>query len=145
MLYAKSLPKRLWDDALNCTTYIQNKYPHISIKDITPFKAWNNLKSEVTHFLIFGSHVWVGIPFEKRKELDPHSTKCIFVGYLDGLKVCRLIYLSMDQLIFEHSFQFEDSILHEPQQPHIKAFVLPPIKDDEHAHSKSSLDESYNS
>jgi hypothetical protein len=86
MLHAKSLPQRLWDEALNCETYIQNISPHRSIKDKTPYEAWSSLKPKVTHFHIFGSHAWAWIPFEKRKALDPHSTECIFVGYPDGVK-----------------------------------------------------------
>jgi transposase InsO family protein len=71
MLHAKSLPQRLWVKALNCATYIQNRSPYRSVKDKTPYKAWSDLKTEVTHFRIFGSRVWAQIPSEKRKALDP--------------------------------------------------------------------------
>jgi hypothetical protein len=74
MLHAKSLPQRLWVEALNCETYIQNISPHRSVKDKTPFEAWSGLKLEVTHFRIFGSRAWARIPSEKRKALDPQST-----------------------------------------------------------------------
>ena len=36
MLHAKSLPQRLWAEALNCETYIQNRSPHRFVKDKTP-------------------------------------------------------------------------------------------------------------
>jgi hypothetical protein len=71
MLHAKSLPQRLWVEALNFATCIQNISPHRSIKDKTPYKALSGLKPEVTHFRIFGSHAWARIPSEKRKALDP--------------------------------------------------------------------------
>ena len=71
MLHAKSLPQRLWAEALNCTTYIQNIFPHRYVKDKTPYDAWSNLKLEVTHFCIFGSRAWAWIPSENRKALDP--------------------------------------------------------------------------
>jgi hypothetical protein len=145
MLHAKSLPQRLWVEALNCVNYIQNICPHISIKDKTPFEAWSDLKPEVTHFRIFGSCAWAMIPSEKIKALDPHSTKCIFVGYPDGVKGYRLIDTSTDRLIIERSVQFEESILHAPQEPHADTFVLPPVIDDEHAHDDSSSNESYDS
>jgi hypothetical protein len=74
MLHAKSLPQRLWDEALNCATYIQNISPHRYVKDKTPYEAWSGLKPEVTHFHIFGSRAWARIPSEKRKALDPQST-----------------------------------------------------------------------
>ena len=71
MLHEKSLPQRLWVEALNCATYIQNISPHIFFKDKTPYEAWSGLKPEVTHFRIFGSHAWARIPYENRKALDP--------------------------------------------------------------------------
>jgi transposase InsO family protein len=80
MLHANSLPKRLWAEEINCETYIQNIYPHRSIKDKTPYEAWRGLKPEVTHFRIFSSRAWAHIPSEKRKALDPQRTNCIFVG-----------------------------------------------------------------
>jgi hypothetical protein len=86
MLYAKSLPQRIWSEALNCATYIQKISPHISIKDKTPYEAWSSLKLKVTHFHIFGSRARVRIPSEKRKALDPQSTECIFVGYPNSVK-----------------------------------------------------------
>jgi hypothetical protein len=97
---------------------------------------------EVTHFRIFGSRAWAKIPFEKRKTLDPQRTKCIFVGYPDSVKGYKLIDLSSDRLIIERSVQFEESISHVPQQSHADTFVLPPVRDDEHAHADSSSDES---
>jgi hypothetical protein len=128
MLHAKSLPQRLWVEALNCATYIQNRSPHRSVKDKTPYEAWSGLKPEVTHFHIFGSRAWAQIPSEKRKALDPQSTECIFVGYPDGVKGYRLIDLSSDQLIIERSVQFEESVSHVPQQPHADTFILPPVE-----------------
>ena len=115
MLHAKSLAQRLWAKALNCATYIQNISPHRSIKDKTPYKAWSGLKLEVTQFRIFDSHAWAQIPSEKRKAIDPHRNECIFVGYPDDVKGYRLIDLSSDQLIIEHSVQFKESVSHAPQ------------------------------
>jgi hypothetical protein len=91
MLHAKSLPERLWAESLNCATYIQNKYPHIYVKDKTPYEDWSSFKPKVTHFRIFVSRAWAHISSEKRKELDPQSIECIFVGYPDSVKGYILI------------------------------------------------------
>ena len=145
MLHAKSLPKRLCSEALNCATYIQNRSPHRSVKYKTPYEAWSGLKPEVTDFRIFGSLAWAKIPSDKRKALDPQSTECVFVGYPDGVKGYRLIDITSYRLIIERSVQFEESVSHVPQQPHANTFVLPPIKDDKNAHVDSYLDESFDS
>jgi hypothetical protein len=99
----------------------------------------------VTHFHIFGSRAWASIPSEKRKALDPQSTECIFVGYLNSVKGYRLIDISSYRIIIEHSVQFEESVSHVPQHPHADTFILPPIRDDEHAHADTSSDESSDS
>eukprot|EP00253_Pinus_taeda_P022253 PITA_22253 len=83
MLHAKSMPHKLWAEALNCANYIQNRSPHRSVKDQTPFEAWRGTKPEVTHFRVFGSQAWARIHSEKKKALDPQSIECIFVGYPD--------------------------------------------------------------
>jgi hypothetical protein len=95
MLHERSLPSKIWAEALNYASYILNKSPRRSIEDRTPFEARIGDKPDVTHFCIFRSREWAHIPSEKRKDLDPHSTPCIFVGYLDYVKgYYRLIHPS---------------------------------------------------
>ena len=103
MLHARSLPSKIWAEALNCATYIHNRSPHVYVEDMTPFEAWTGDKIDVTHFRIFGSRAWVHIPSEKKKALDPQITPCIFVGYLDDVKGYMLIDPSTNWLIIERS------------------------------------------
>jgi hypothetical protein len=116
---------------------------HISSKNQNPSEARTSNKPDVTHFCVFGSRAWAPIPSKKRKALDPHSTACIFVGYLDGVKGYRIIDPYMDHLVIECSVQFEESVSHAPQELHADAFVLPPIRDYESAHSESNSNLSY--
>ena len=140
MLHAKSLPHKLWAEALNCANYIQNSSPHRSVKDQTPFEAWSGTKPEVTHLRVFGSRAWARIPSEKRKALDPQSIECIFVGYPDGVKGYRLLIPSTDKLIIERSVKFEESLSHAPQVPHAGTFYLPHVRDDDSVHSDADTD-----
>jgi hypothetical protein len=137
MLHARSLPSKLWAEALNCATYIHNRSPHRSVEDMTPFESWVGDKLDVTHFRIFGSRAWAHIPYEKWKALDPQSTPCIFVGYPDDVKGYILIYPSTDRLIIERTFQFEESPFHAPPGKHAETLVLPlvpDIRDDDSTH-----------
>jgi hypothetical protein len=70
MFHERSLPSKIWVEALNYDTYINNRSPHKSVEERTPFEAWTGDKLDVTHFHIFGSRAWAHIPFEKRKALD---------------------------------------------------------------------------
>ena len=140
MLHAKSLPHKLWAEALNCANYIQNRSPHRSIKNQTPFEAWSGTKPEITHLRVFGSRAWARIPSEKRKALDPQSIECIFVGYPDGVKGYRLLIPSTDKLIIERSVKFEESLSYAPQLPHADTFYLPHVRDDDSVHSDADTE-----
>jgi hypothetical protein len=78
------------------------------------FDAWKGDKPDVTHFHIFRSHTWDHILSKKRKELDPHTKPCIFMGYLDNAKWYEMIDPSTYRLMIEHNVQFEEIHLHAP-------------------------------
>jgi len=107
MLHARSLPSKIWVEALNCDAYIQNRSPHRFVEDMTPFEARTCDKTYVTHFNIFVSRAWTHIPSGKRKELYPQRTPCIFVGYANDVKGYKMIDSSTDQIIIELTIQFD--------------------------------------
>jgi hypothetical protein len=140
MLHAKELLPKIWGEELNCANYIQKINPHGSAMYNTPFEDWSDNKSEVTHFHIFGSRAWARVPSKKRKALDPQSHPCIFFGYPDGVKGYILRDPSMDQIIIERNVQFKEIPSHAPHEPHVEAFVLPPVVDDESTHLDHTID-----
>jgi hypothetical protein len=75
MLQSKSLSPKPWDEATNYEPYIQNRFLHKALNEVTPFEAWSGNKLEVTQFRAFGSHAWAHIPSYKRKDLEDTS-KC---------------------------------------------------------------------
>jgi hypothetical protein len=118
------------------------------VKDKTLFEAWSDIKSEVTHFQIFGSCAWARVPFEKRKALDPQSRTCIFVGYPKCVKDYRLIDPSTDNIIIERSVQFEESPMQASQEPHVETSTPPLVldaQDDASSHSHQNSDLIYES
>ena len=73
MMEDKILPPKFWAEAINYTSYIQNRVPQKQLDGMTPFEACSGHKPDVTHFRIFGSRAWARIPTEKRKALHPQS------------------------------------------------------------------------
>jgi hypothetical protein len=61
------------------------------------------------------------------------------------VKGYRIIDISLDRLIIDCSVQFKENVSHVPQQPHADTFILPPVRDDEHANVESSSNNSYDS
>jgi hypothetical protein len=61
---------------------------------------------------VFGSHAWAHIPLEKRRDLEPQSQECIFVGYLDSVKGYKLLNPFTEFFFIEISVKFEEGPLH---------------------------------
>ena len=70
MLESKKLAANLWDESMHATAYIQNKFPHSSMKGNTPFKAYFRHKLDVSNLRVFGCIAWAWIPLDKRRALQ---------------------------------------------------------------------------
>ena len=105
------MPPNFWEKSINCASYIYNRFPHRQLDAMTPFEAWSGHKPDVTHFNIFGSKAWDRIPTEKRKDLQPQSQECLFVGYSEYPKGYKMIKLSTKKYFIEISVQFEEDPL----------------------------------
>ena len=58
MIEEKELSPKIWDEAINCVAYIQNRALYKSMKGKTPYETWFGHKPNVSHFTIFGSRAW---------------------------------------------------------------------------------------
>ena len=91
MLQSKGLGIGFWKEAINCVNYIVNDTLTKVLKNTTPKEAWSSIKSDVSHFCVFGAEAWAHIPNEKHKALEPKSEKCIFVRYYEDVKGHRIL------------------------------------------------------
>ena len=76
---------------MNSAEYIQNIFIDSSMKGKTPFEAYLGHKPDVSNLRVFGSTTWARIPLDKRRDLQPQSIKCIFIGYTDEYKGFNLL------------------------------------------------------
>jgi len=70
--------------------YLENWNPHKILHNMTFKEAFTRKKLSVDHPWIFGCPVYIHIPKDKRKKLDPTSLKGIFVGYSASSKAYRI-------------------------------------------------------
>ena len=108
MMESITFPPKFWVEAINCESYIWNRFPHQHLDGITPFESWSGHKPDVAHFRIFGSKAWDRIPIEKMKDLEPQSKECIFFGYSKYSKGYKLINMSTQKSFTKRSVQFEE-------------------------------------
>ncbi|MCO5580873.1 hypothetical protein L7F22_034745 [Adiantum nelumboides] len=86
MLKAKSLPHKLWMEAVACAAHVLNRCPTRALKTITPYESWYDRKPSVSYLRVFGCLAYAHIPQQLRGKLDDKAVKCIFVGYSSGSK-----------------------------------------------------------
>ncbi|RXW15144.1 hypothetical protein EST38_g10708 [Candolleomyces aberdarensis] len=81
MLAQANLPARFWGRGLATQVKVWNCLPTASLPDKTPFEAWFGRKPNLSRFRVFGCTAYIFAQKDKRKKLESHMQKCIFVGY----------------------------------------------------------------
>ena len=77
---------------------ILNYTPCMYVGKKTLEKMFLGERTEVCHLKIFGCHVYIHIPKEKRSRLDPSGKKGLFVGYSEKPKDYRIYILDTIKL-----------------------------------------------
>ena len=90
MLIGTGLGQEFWAEEVETTCYLVNISPSSALEDKTPHEVWTGKKPSLSHLRVFGCDAYVYVPKEKRIKLDGKSKRCIFIGYKDGLKGCKL-------------------------------------------------------
>ncbi|KAA0040137.1 Retrovirus-related Pol polyprotein from transposon TNT 1-94 [Cucumis melo var. makuwa] len=83
MLSEAKLPEDFWAEALATTTYPTNRSPTISINMKTTEEMWKGSPPDLSNLKTFGCTVYVQT---KQSKVEPRAIKCIFIGYLEGVK-----------------------------------------------------------
>jgi GAG-pre-integrase domain/Integrase core domain len=86
LLVQAKLPPSFWRHAVSTYVHTRNRTPTSALGKETPYFHWKGKRPNISYFRVFGCLAYVLIPKDKRKALQPHSKKCIFIGYPDGVK-----------------------------------------------------------
>ena len=82
LLNESKLPSSFWWDALATFVHVYNRSSTSANSDsITPFELWHKSKPDISHFRIFSCTSFIHIKKDKRKQLQSHTQKCVFIGY----------------------------------------------------------------
>ena len=131
MLLTAGLPKNYWEEAVATACYVQNRVPHATDPNNTPYFHWFGKSPNVQHLRIFGCAAYPVKALDLRKKLDATSTRMIFVGYGDrfGVKAYRLYDPTHRRFQLAHSVYFDETSLispqHDNQTPNITSFSPP--------------------
>ncbi|PNX87863.1 retrovirus-related Pol polyprotein from transposon TNT 1-94 [Trifolium pratense] len=108
MLAGRNVPKTFWPEAVKWATYVMNRSPTLSVKNMTPEEAWSGNKPTVHHFRVFGCLAFAHIPDAQRTKLDDKSIKCILLGVSDESKAYKLCDPKKQKIIVSRDVIFEE-------------------------------------
>ena len=108
MIHGQDLPMYLWEEATGTTIYVHNRISHSSLGNKTPEEIFFGENPEVSHLKVFGFPVYIHIPKEKRKKLDPSGKKGLFVGYIEKSKSYRIYIPWYRQIELGRDVTFEE-------------------------------------
>src|ERR1044072_4585693 len=90
MLRTAGLAKSFWAEAVRTACYVINRSPSTAIDLKTLMEMWKGKPGDYSSLHVFGCSVYVMYNSQERTKLDPKSRKCIFLGYVNGVKGYRL-------------------------------------------------------
>jgi transposase InsO family protein len=88
----------LWEEVAMIAIYVQNRSPHRMLKNITLEESFSGNKPSVEHLRIFGYPIYIHVPKDKIKKLEPSGKTCIFVGYSESSKSYKIYVLGQQKI-----------------------------------------------
>lgn len=90
MLVSVGLKNVFWAEVVMTIAYLINRCPSTALGMITPKEVWSGHPSDLDKLRVFGSVTYAHIRQEK---IEPGALRCMFLGYLKGVKAYRLWFL----------------------------------------------------
>ena len=109
MLDGSPLDARYWGDAVQTYMVVHNMCPTAALPRTTPFERFFGHKPNAAALRTFGATAYVQVPRVKRKHLDSHSQKCIFIGYPKGVKGWRFLNTVTGSIFESRDAVFDES------------------------------------
>ena len=110
MIVESGLPPSWWGICLDAQIHVWNRIPTAALPRTTPFEGWNKCKPDISHFWVWGCLAYVFIQKDKRKSLQSHMEKCIFVGYPVGYKGWRFYNPETKKFIICERAEFDERV-----------------------------------
>ncbi|KAL2230672.1 UNVERIFIED_CONTAM: Retrovirus-related Pol polyprotein from transposon RE1 [Sesamum indicum] len=115
LLFHASLPMKFWTEALLMATYLVNRLPAQRLNWKTPYELLYKRKPTYEHIKVFGCLCFAANVLAFKRKFEPRATRCIFLGYVQGIKWYKVmdlstgkIHVSRDIIIHEETYPFKN-------------------------------------
>ena len=110
MLTEAHLPASYWGYALAAIVHIHNRSPTSALTAMTPYECIYGLKPNVSYMRIFGCMAYVNVQKDKRRGLQSHTQKCIFIGYPAQYKGWMFLDLETRKELISDTAVFDEHV-----------------------------------
>jgi hypothetical protein len=110
MMNDHNLSMFLWGETTMTVVYVQNRSPHRILKNMTLEEAFSRKKPNVEHLRIFGCPLYIHVPKDTRKKLEPSGKTRIFVGYSESSKAYRIYVPCQQNIEISRDVNFDERI-----------------------------------
>jgi hypothetical protein len=110
MLLHSTAPTSFWPDALATTTYHLNRHPCHVRQHATSHELLLGHPPDYDHLRVFRSLCFPSTATTSPHKLAPHSTSCIFIGYLAETMGYRCYNLDTRRVITSRHVYFDESV-----------------------------------
>lgn len=134
LLLQASLPKKFWGDVVLTAAHLIYRIPSPLLDNQSPYEVLFSSKPSYLHLRVFGCLYFMFTLKRDRTKLDHRSNKCIFIGYLVGIKGYKVYDLTnyttlvaRDIIFIEFEFPFKYSTSKNNSSPTLNPdLTLPP-------------------
>lgn len=126
--------RHLWAEAASTACYLVNRSPHSSINFQIPEELWTGKPVDYSNLRVFGCPAYAHVNDGK---LSPRARKCIFVGYVSGVKGYSLYDSESHKVFISRDVSFHEDALFSSQH---NTAVVPSMGDSEDASEKVELE-----
>ena len=110
MLNQAQLPLSFWGAAVQYLAHILNSTPSSSLSNTTSYAVWNDRKPDLSMYRVFGCRVYVNILRKDRKNLEPHTNPCVFIGFSDGYKGWKCYDPETKKIVIARDVVFDETV-----------------------------------
>ena len=90
--------------------HVHNRSPTSALQSSTPYTLWFKKKPDVSYFKVFGCTAYVHVQKDQRKGLQPHTKKCIFVGYPPQYKGWKFYNPDTKKFLISSTADFDERV-----------------------------------
>ena len=106
-----NVPIAYWGDCILNAVHLINRLPYPLLNNKSPFELLHNKLPDYSHLKVFGCLCFASTLSHNKVKLDPRALRCVFLGYLFGVKGYKLLNLQTRSCFISRDVIFHEFVI----------------------------------